>query len=117
MTELKQEQDLLEGVEMKIGRKTFTIPPLNFLLLKKHQDDIENFINTKGSNLKSEKLDILTKIILGAINRNYPDVTLHYLEENLHMGLGLDIFHSILMGSGVKLSQAKLGEALAPISE
>jgi hypothetical protein len=72
---------MIPGVEVTIGEKKYTMPPLSLgqlrngvmLKLKEHDEAIEQSKGYEASVLKGE-------IVLEALKRNYPELTLDSVE-------------------------------------
>jgi hypothetical protein len=102
---------MIEGINFILGGEEITVPPLNFKKMKELQKDIEGLSALKDKKTFNEKdIMVICKIVHSAIERNYPQVKLEWVEENLDMGNAAGIIHEILTGSGVKEKRAA-GEA------
>ena len=109
-----------EGVEIEIGPKKYVLPPLSFKQLRQYGPLLKEYGGkTQEELMKSVSLyDILriTPIEQAALARNYPEITLDEIEENLGIesaadGTLLNMVTALFGVSGVK-AQA-LGEAKA----
>jgi hypothetical protein len=83
-----------EGVKVTLAGETYVVPPLNFKALQIHEALIKDFWKFQQSikdGVPQEKLLDLPfqgkylPIVHAAIVRNYPDVTLQHLEDELQM--------------------------------
>ena len=77
--------DMIPGHPFYIGSKLFLIPPLTMAQFKTHRLDRE-FIKdavTGNGDLTDELLDIGTRLILAAAQRNYPDLTAEQLQDGI----------------------------------
>lgn len=115
--------DLVGGAVVKMGGVEYTVPPLNFRSVRKLQaaGDLDRFEKgiSFGIQIRPEDLDALLRIVLEALKRNYPDMTIERLEELLDFGNALDVVRAILSISGIGDSkktatgEAATGEAPA----
>ena len=110
MNELVNEPGKIRGVKILLGSQWFILPPLNLIGFEEHETDIERF--STEPNLKlSDKLQIICRITLSAIQRNYPDVTLEYLKKWIDLGNMLEVFQAVMAQSGLR--PANPGEVMA----
>jgi hypothetical protein len=89
-----------DGVEVKLGGKKLTVPPLSFKLLRKYQEKLATLGNL--SNIPTPtQVDVVIDVMLEAIQRNYPDYTKDELESNLDIGNMKEVFHAVMSVSGL----------------
>ncbi len=98
---------MIEGRTFELGGQKIIVPPLNFKKMRELQKDIEGLSALKDKKTFNEKdILVICKIVHSAIERNYPETKLEWVEENLDMGNAAEILHEILTGSGVKEKRA-----------
>lgn len=103
---------MIDGIEVKLGEKSYIVPPLNFKALKTIQPIIDRIGNMKASKLTISQMDDVIAVIHAAIQRNYPEVTVGYLEEVVDLGNAGKLLMSIMGASGF----TEAGEA-KPVSQ
>jgi hypothetical protein len=92
---------MIEGVEIKLGDKTYVVPALNFKLLKKHKADIEVITSaTPDAGLDTEIADRVVKVVHAALTRNYPNITLDEIEDGLDLRNNRNVMGALLGQSG-----------------
>jgi hypothetical protein len=103
------DEQLVEGVEIKIGRKTFIVPPLTFGLLKKLKPQLEllSTVDASATELSDDKMNAMVDVVHAALMRNYPNLARADLEDDLDIGNVPKIMEAITLNSGLK----RLGEA------
>jgi hypothetical protein len=71
---------MIEGAQIAIGGKKFTVPPLGVAGLKKWT----SLQSAYAEMSDEEQLDATIKIIHAALVRNYPELTLEEIMESVH---------------------------------
>ena len=89
------EQPKYEGVVVKMAGEDYVIPPLSFKQLKMLQDDMKQ-LNTATAASSSDQQGVVLRIVLAALQRNYPDMTLEKLEDILDLGNIHEITQAII---------------------
>jgi hypothetical protein len=95
-----------DGVAMKLGGKEIVVPPLSLKLIRKYQEELKNIGNFSGVP-GPEQIDLISKVILDAIQRNYPDFTMDELEEVIDVKNMRTLFQAIMGVSGLEATPAK----------
>lgn len=93
---MTQERELIDGVTLKVGRREFIVPPLNLKGVKRAQQLIpllQDVTSTEG-------VDAAIEVVWLALKRNYPDVTLEQLEEDVDLGNLLALTNAVLSVAG-----------------
>jgi len=74
-----------DGNAIEIGTETFILPPLNIRGLKANQKAQRELagLDEKDPGWFDKIFDLMLPVLLIALNRNYPDLKLEHLEENL----------------------------------
>lgn len=105
---------MIDGKILKIGEKEYIVPPMNFKTLKKVLPKVSSWDKTdfKGPEATMDIISKFSEIILLALQRNYPDLTLDELEEHLTMKEINPIVEIVLEVSGL----SRLGEK-NPVAE
>jgi hypothetical protein len=109
-------EELIAGVELRLGKKSYTVPPLNLKGLEQHEAAIERAQLIKDPTTGEviplkEKYNLICDILLTAIQRNYPEIELEYLKEVVDLGNVNQVFAAVLGQSGF----ARTGEAKASV--
>ncbi|MGH3429615.1 MAG: hypothetical protein ACRDQZ_18945 [Mycobacteriales bacterium] len=83
----------IDGVEVEIGRKLYVLPPLSFKLLRRYKKEIMDIQRIELGKFEPGEQDEgalfllrYTPLILDALKRNYPEMTLDDLEDGLDLG-------------------------------
>ena len=96
---------MLEGIKINLGGREFTAPPLPLKVFRLHPDWFE-ILNDLTGLPTPETVEIMTQIILAALQRNYPDLTAETLEDLLDVS-NMPIAMRAVMGQAT-------GEAVSP---
>jgi hypothetical protein len=101
-----------EGELHRLGDKDFIVPPLNWRRIRELLPVLQKIrIGQPGLEITGEMLDDYLTVILSALNRNYPDMTLDELEDLLDLGNAPRLFLAIMGMSG--LIQGEPGPGIA----
>jgi hypothetical protein len=102
--------ELIDGVSMKLGRRTYVVPPLNFKALRNLRPQMEllNSIEVNATTIPDNVLTAIVQIVHTAIKRNYPDITIDEVDDAIDLGNQGSIIKAVMTGSGLVPS----GEAI-----
>lgn len=70
-------QDLIDGVEIRLGTKAYTLPPCGFDTLEKHAELIDKHFGTSAKakeKFDAEQIKLVIDLAYGALRLNYPDL-------------------------------------------
>lgn len=103
---------MIDGIEITLGEKRYTVPPLNFKAIKKLQPDIASISTAKisAAGMSVEQVDSLVRIIHAALLRNYPGITVEEVEDGVDIANAGSIMMAVMNVSGYTAS----GESQAP---
>ena len=104
----KSQPEIIEGPEIKLGHKSYIIAPLNFATLKKVTPLLSSF-TALGKAPTTQDYDNIVMVIWLALKRNYPNLKLSEVEQNLDLSNINQIASNTMNAGGVKTS----GEAKA----
>ncbi len=97
---------MIEGIELKIGESTYTVPPLNFAGLKKVAPKLQGIsvalAQGKLGAFTEEQTDAILEVVLVALKRNYPDLTREKIEEDLDLANMGAVISAVMNISGIK---------------
>lgn len=99
---------MIEGMPIEIGGKKYTLPPLGLAGLKKTAEMRKTF----GDPNESEQLDATITIIHAALIRNYPDLTLEQVMEDIHAHEVTEltgVLPALFQKSGLKSGESRKG--------
>lgn len=96
---------MIAGKEVKIGEKTYVLPPLTLGMLEVYQDPIDEF--QSGEKVSSKSWTTVINVVHDALKRNYPDVPRTVITDNLEMRHVMDIFAALMSVSGVEVTEGK----------
>jgi hypothetical protein len=103
---------MIPGTNIKIGEKTFLVPPLNFAAMKKHRDFLQKAMSGEfdARKIGPEDIEAMFDMIYLAVKRNYPDVTEEQFAQDLDLAAVQTIFPALLKTSGFEAKEAAPGE-------
>jgi len=92
------------GTWVPMGAEEYLIPPLAFGSIKYIQSNMATLQGIK--DLPNEKqMDVVAEVVLLALQRNYPDMTLEQVRDNLDLGNFSRVFEAVLGSAGYRKSQ------------
>lgn len=105
--------ELLDGVEVRIGRQTYIMPPLPLkplrtMLLPLYADAIKMLDRTEGQSPEEIMADVssynekVVAVIHAALKRNYPDLTPDQIEEEIDLETSRKLLEKLREISGLK---------------
>lgn len=89
--------ELLDGVNLRIGRRDYIVPPLNLRGVKRAQA-LMSLLEGDGP----DSVDAALEVIQLAVNRNYPEVTREQLEEDIDLGNLANLVQAVLAVAGFR---------------
>ena len=96
---------MLEGTKINLGGREFIAPPLPLKVFRVHPEWFAMLAKIDGLPTP-ESVEVMTKIVLAALNRNYPELTEDDLGDLLDI-VNLPKIMQIVMGQ-------TQGEAVSP---
>lgn len=106
MTSLTDE--LVEGVEMKFGRKMMVIPPLTFKQLRLLRPQLSLLSSLKATDEVSDEVHTaMMQIVHTAVRRNYPNVSIEEIEDSLDLANRDKIIRAVMGVSGLIQGEGK----------
>lgn len=107
------------GVEVRVGQKTYIVPPLSFRQLRELKDKISK-LRPGVQDFDDDTLDAFVDVIQAALSRNYPEVTREDLENDIDLGNVTDLVLAVTNTSGLvpktNISVQGGGEDSAPLT-
>jgi hypothetical protein len=100
--------DLLPGVELEMGGKTWIVPPLTLGQLRRLGAKVE-VMSADKSMLDPEVVDAVVAVVTAALKRNYPAIDEDQVADMLDMGNAPSVFVAVLTGSGLKRGSGDSG--------
>ena len=91
---------MIEGVDINLGGIVYTVPPLSFKQLRILQPKLD-ILQQIGNMPSDDQLAVVSEIVHMALSRNYPDITLDQVNENLDLGNMKKVLPAILGVSGL----------------
>jgi hypothetical protein len=104
---------MLPGVTIAMGGRDWLVPPLTLGQLRRVMPKVRQLTNI-GATMSEMQITVLVEIVATAMQRNYPEATPEIVENLLDLGNASTVLNAVLTGSGLKLSDSRLGEAEAP---
>jgi len=96
------------GTWVAMGTEEYLIPPLAFGSIKHVQKQMPKLQGMTGMP-NEEQMTVVAEVVLLALKRNYPDMTLEQVLDGLDLGNFGRVFEAVLGSAGYKKAQS--GEA------
>ena len=104
---------MLPGVTIAMGGRDWQVPPLTLGQLRRLMPKVRQLTEI-GASMGESQITVLVEIVAAAMQRNYPEATVEMVENLLDLGNASAVLNAVLTGSGLKLSDSRLGEVAAP---
>jgi hypothetical protein len=104
---------MLPGVTIAMGGRDWLVPPLTLGQLRRLMPKVRR-LTELGASMDETQISVLVEIVAAALQRNYPEATVDMVENLLDLGNASAVLNAVLTGSGLKLGDARVGEAAAP---
>jgi hypothetical protein len=104
---------MIPGVTIAMGGRDWLVPPLTLGQLRRLMPKVRQLTEI-GASMGEAQIAVLVEIVATALQRNYPDATAEMVENLLDLGNASAVLNAVLTGSGLKLRDARVGEAPAP---
>jgi hypothetical protein len=104
---------MIPGITIAMGGRDWLVPPLTLGQLRRLMPKVRQLTEI-GASMGEAQIGVLVEIVATALQRNYPDATVDMVENLLDLGNASAVLKAVLTGSGLKLGDARLGEAAAP---
>jgi hypothetical protein len=99
---------MIPGKLINLGGKDYTLPPLNFAGLRKLGPKIQEVGGAYLSGnlfMDVDKVGVVAEIVLAALQRNYPDLTLEEVENFLDFANVKEVFPALMGVSGLEFKE------------
>src|SRR5437870_2109079 len=103
---------MIPGVTITMGGQDWLVPPLTLGQLRRLMPRVRQLTEIDAS-MSEVQIGVLVEIVASALQRNYPDATAEMVENLLDLGNAGTVLNAVLTGSGLRLREGCLGEALA----
>ena len=108
---------MIPGTRITLGRHHYLIPPLNFNAMELHKDFLARAMNGEIDPVEAMKTDFRTmgEIVYLAAKRNYPDLKIEALFDDLDVSNMAQAFQAVMRTSGFEeaaTGETQPGEAL-----
>ena len=104
---------MLPGITITMGGRDWLVPPLTLGQLRRLMPKVRQLTEI-GASMGETQIGVLVEIVAAALQRNYPEATAEMVEDLLDLGNASAVLNAVLTGSGLKLPDSRLGEAVAP---
>jgi len=104
---------MLPGITITMGGRDWLVPPLTLGQLRRLMPKVRQLTEI-GASTGETQIGVLVEIVAAALQRNYPEATAEMVEDLLDLGNASAVLNAVLTGSGLKLPDSRLGEAVAP---
>lgn len=99
---------MIKGIDMELGGKVLTIPPLNLAALEQLEDRLHSF--TGG--LDKASISLVLDAAHMSLKRNYPDLTREHVADFIDVSNMEAVMEAVMDISGLKRKGIEAGEAL-----
>ena len=103
---------MIPGVTIVMGGRDWLVPPLTLGQLRRLMPKVRQLADI-GASMGDAQIGVLVEIVATALQRNYPDATADMVENLLDLGNASAVLNAVLTGSGLKMRDVRLGEAVA----
>jgi hypothetical protein len=101
------------GTAVNVGGKTYVVPPMSLGALKRLRDPVRKILDGKAT--EEETQDTTVAVIYSSLKRNYPELTLEYVQDEIvDLSNGRQLLNIALNASGY-VKSASSGNAEAGI--
>jgi hypothetical protein len=97
-----------EGVRITLGQQEYIVPALTIRQMRELTSELAD-LKGIGAEPTSDEITSMLRIVLAAISRNYPDMTIDALEDAIDLNSLAVVMQAITGQSG--LERVKPGEA------
>jgi hypothetical protein len=104
---------VIPGILVAMGGQQWTVPPLTLGQLRRLMPKVQQLTEI-GSQMGEKQIGILVEIVVAALQRNYPDISVEIVENLLDLGNAGAVLNAVLTGSGLRPRERSPGEAPAP---
>ena len=104
------------GVWVRMGEKSYKVAPLNFKTLRELGPMVAELKGATGGGMPTAaQTDALCSIAHAALKRNYPEITIDQVAEDLDFGNFTSVLNAVMGASGLanRDGGAAPGEAMA----
>jgi hypothetical protein len=98
-------EELIDGIEISMGGKKWTVPPLTLKQIKKHEAQLKAISTASGTEAVA-MADVAVELIHAAMSRNYPELTRDETEDLLDLGNLVAAINAVMGASGLLLGEA-----------
>jgi len=99
---------MIEGYKMVLGDKEYTIPALSLKQVRTMKDELANLRAAHGGD--PDALNNGLMVVLAAMQRNYPDMTLDLLEDVIDLDNYKSVVLAVMGQSGMIERKPAQGE-------
>lgn len=94
---------LIPGVLVEVGGTKLIVPPLNLRAVREFLPKLAEARSSEGEGRLGAALDITQSMLLAALQRNYPNIDMDFIEENFDLALlDNELLPKILRMSGIR---------------
>ncbi|MEX8520073.1 MAG: hypothetical protein AB3X44_16305 [Leptothrix sp. (in: b-proteobacteria)] len=97
------------GIELDFGGEKRVFAPINAAAFKQYREEIGSVFN--GGPIPD--LELVAKLALASLQRNYAEITLAQVEEALDFGNLIEVFEAVVNVSGLVASAGNMQRRLA----
>lgn len=91
-------QKPVAGVQVVIGAHEYTVPPISLYHVRMYADQLKSLDASKQMDVGS--IDLIAQVALAALKRNYPELTLDELAQEIDFGNIMSVYQAVMGVSG-----------------
>jgi len=88
---------MIEGIEVELDGKTYTVAPLNFRAIEKFAPALQKI---QDAGFKMSDVGVVRDIIASSLRRNHPELTDDFLLDHLDLKSAPMLLGKVLIASG-----------------
>lgn len=90
---------MIAGIKVTLGGEDRIVPPLNLRALIEMRDELQSL---KVGSLDPASIDTVVSIVHRALLRNYPEVTVEWVQDVIDVANMVDVISAVLDVSGLR---------------
>lgn len=106
----------IPGAEIQIGLEKYIVPPLSFRALKNLKPvlaKLESAGSTREGNIPTdEEFDMMCEVVLVALKRNYPNINIDVVLDNLDLVSAPKVLQAAVLGRVLEMEGGASIEAV-----
>jgi hypothetical protein len=93
---------MIPGTVIELGDHKFILPPANVAIMELHADFFKGAAKGELSGEAAlDQLPIIADVVFRSLKRNYPDITVEFVKDQVDMGNMAELMSSVFSTSGL----------------